>query len=65
MQGSGTLKLANFGLTKTLPFEMESMFRLSDETCSFRYMAPELFRHEPYDLKVHSPALPTAPYLHT
>lgn len=31
---------------------MDSKFRLTGETGSYRYMAPEVFRHEPYNFKV-------------
>ena len=51
------MKLADFGLSKTLPinkhasFDLESKFKLTGETGSYRYMAPEVFRHEPYNYK--------------
>lgn len=55
----GTVKLADFGLSKTLPVNrhadfgyMDSKFRLTGETGSYRYMAPEVFRHEPYNSRV-------------
>ncbi len=28
------------------------VYKLTGETGSYRYMAPEVFRHEPYNLKV-------------
>lgn len=55
---TGSLKLADFGLSKSLPvnkhasYDLESKFRLTGETGSYRYMAPEVFRHEPYNFKV-------------
>jgi len=55
----GIVKLADFGLSKTLPWnkhaDMQSLdakFRLTGETGSYRYMAPEVFRHEPYNNRV-------------
>jgi tRNA A-37 threonylcarbamoyl transferase component Bud32 len=54
----GTMKLADFGLSKSLPvnkhasYDLESKFKLTGETGSYRYMAPEVFRHEPYNFKV-------------
>ena len=47
---TGSLKLADFGLSKSLPvnkhasYDLESKFRLTGETGSYRYMAPEVFR---------------------
>ena len=35
-------------------FDLESKFKLTGETGSYRYMAPEVFRHEPYNFKVNS-----------
>eukprot|EP00887_Chlorella_sp_A99_P006013 scaffold27.g6013.t1 len=56
---TGTVKLADFGLSKTLPVNrhaeygyLDSKFRLTGETGSYRYMAPEVFRHEPYNSRV-------------
>eukprot|EP01025_Chloroclados_australasicus_P063609 TRINITY_DN8425_c0_g1_i2.p1 TRINITY_DN8425_c0_g1~~TRINITY_DN8425_c0_g1_i2.p1 ORF type:complete len:231 (+),score=23.47 TRINITY_DN8425_c0_g1_i2:2-694(+) len=67
---SGTVKVADFGLCKTLPKLKSSgidatknaaqsndskatdRFRLTGETGSYRYMAPEVFLHEPYNTKV-------------
>lgn len=55
---TGTIKLADFGLSKSLPvnkhasYDLESKFKLTGETGSYRYMAPEVFRHEPYNFKV-------------
>lgn len=58
MFNSGVVKLADFGLSKTLPinkhakYDLEDKFKLTGETGSYRYMAPEVFRHEPYNNKV-------------
>ncbi|KAL4856575.1 SUMO-activating enzyme subunit 2 [Chlorella vulgaris] len=56
---TGMVKLADFGLSKTLPINkhaefgyLDSKFRLTGETGSYRYMAPEVFRHEPYNSRV-------------
>lgn len=58
---SGVVKLADFGLSKTLPVtkhadaaagRLDGTFRLTGETGSYRYMAPEVFRHEPYNSRV-------------
>eukprot|EP00804_Cyclotella_cryptica_P007691 CCRYP_001327-RA/>CCRYP_001327-RA protein AED:0.06 eAED:0.06 QI:473/1/1/1/0.6/0.33/6/1300/759 len=48
---SGTLKIADFGLAKIRPnpeqTEQEA-FMMTGETGSYRFMAPEVFRHEEY-----------------
>jgi len=58
---SGVIKVADFGLSKSLvPVEKHGQlsmshnttYKLTGETGSYRYMAPEVFRHEPYNLKV-------------
>lgn len=55
---TGVMKLADFGLSKSLPmnkhagYDLEDTFTLTGETGSYRYMAPEVFRHEPYNFKV-------------
>eukprot|EP00198_Chlamydomonas_reinhardtii_P014004 XP_001703341.1 predicted protein [Chlamydomonas reinhardtii] len=58
---SGVIKVADFGLSKSLvPVERHGglshdiniTYKLTGETGSYRYMAPECFRHEPYNLKV-------------
>ena len=55
---TGIVKLADFGLSKTLPLNkhaeyvggtLDTKFKLTGETGSYRYMAPEVFRHEPYN----------------
>ena len=59
---TGTIKLADFGLSKSLPvnkhagYDLDSKFKLTGETGSYRYMAPEVFRHEPYNFKVLLPS---------
>ncbi|KAJ9510595.1 hypothetical protein QJQ45_027481 [Haematococcus lacustris] len=60
---SGVVKVADFGLSKSLvPVEKHGQlsmteedattYKMTGETGSYRYMAPEVFRHEPYNLKV-------------
>jgi hypothetical protein len=53
----------DFGLSKSLvPIERHGkmtlasnqVYKLTGETGSYRFMAPEVFRHEPYNLKVGS-----------
>ena len=48
---SGTMKIADFGLAKIRPNpeqnEVEA-FHMTGETGSYRFMAPEVFRHEEY-----------------
>lgn len=61
---TGVMKLADFGLSKSLPmnkhagYDLEDTFTLTGETGSYRYMAPEVFRHEPYNYKVPPSRLP-------
>ena len=61
---TGTIKLADFGLSKSLPvnkhagYDLDSKFKLTGETGSYRYMAPEVFRHEPYNFKARGPGRP-------
>ena len=44
----GTIKLSDFGLSKSLPvnkhagYDINATFRLTGETGSYRYMAPEV-----------------------
>lgn len=44
----GTIKLSDFGLSKSLPinkhagYDVNATFRLTGETGSYRYMAPEV-----------------------
>ena len=48
------LKIGDFGLSKTLsvrnkmPTDIDQNFTMTGETGSYRYMAPEVFRHEFY-----------------
>lgn len=48
------LKIGDFGLSKTLsvrnrvPQDLSQTYKLTGETGSYRYMAPEVFRHEYY-----------------
>ncbi|GIL72919.1 hypothetical protein Vretimale_4568 [Volvox reticuliferus] len=60
---SGVIKVADFGLSKSLvpverhgglagALDINVTYKLTGETGSYRYMAPECFRHEPYNLKV-------------
>lgn len=57
MFDEGTIKVADFGLSKSLPvnkhasYDLDSKFKLTGETGSYRYMAPEVFRHECYNFK--------------
>mmetsp|Transcript_7721 Transcript_7721/g.28469 ORF Transcript_7721/g.28469 Transcript_7721/m.28469 type:complete len:518 (-) Transcript_7721:208-1761(-) len=53
---SGVLKLVDFGLSKTLSVRhkhaqqtLNDQYELTGETGSYRYMAPEVFRHEKYN----------------
>lgn len=52
------LKIGDFGLSKTLsvrnrlPQDMSQAYNLTGETGSYRYMAPEVFRHEYYGTPV-------------
>ncbi len=54
----GSAKLADFGLSKTLPvnkhaaFDLDDKFKLTGETGSYRFMAREVFVHEAYNNKV-------------
>ncbi|KAL7551792.1 hypothetical protein ACHAWF_014983 [Thalassiosira exigua] len=48
---NGTLKIADFGLAKIRPnpeHTEEQTFLMTGETGSYRFMAPEVFRHEEY-----------------
>ncbi len=48
---SGTLKITDFGLAKVRPdptTKETQQFRMTGETGSYRFMAPEVFRHEEY-----------------
>lgn len=56
---SGVVKVADFGLSKSLVpvdkhgnMQLNDTYKMTGETGSYRYMAPEVFRHEPYNTKV-------------
>ena len=65
----GTIKLADFGLSKTLPvnkhagFDLDSRFKLTGETGSYRFMAREVFVHEAYNNKARAAMPCTDTYL--
>ena len=65
----GTVKLADFGLSKTLPvnkhaaFDLDDKFKLTGETGSYRFMAREVFVHEAYNNKVNCHCTCLGPYL--
>ncbi|MCO5614651.1 hypothetical protein L7F22_068935 [Adiantum nelumboides] len=47
------LKVGDFGLSKLILVKnLHEVYKLTGETGSYRYMAPEVFRHKPYDTKV-------------
>lgn len=49
---SGVLKISDFGLAKVRPNPSKKevdTFRMTGETGSYRFMAPEVFRHENYN----------------
>eukprot|EP00903_Cladosiphon_okamuranus_P008928 g8546.t1 len=51
---NGNLKLIDFGLAKMLPddaTESEDTYQMTGEVGSYRYMAPEIVRHQPYNAK--------------
>eukprot|EP00873_Tetraselmis_striata_P037854 jgi/Tetstr1/458118/TSEL_004286.t1 len=55
VQNTGVVKIADFGLSKTLPTSLanhDDQYKMTGETGTYRYMAPEVFRHEPYNAKV-------------
>merc|ERR1712232_461542 len=53
---SGCLKIADFGLAKIRPSPKsqneQDQFTMTGETGSYRFMAPEVFRHESYNERV-------------
>jgi hypothetical protein len=53
---AGRLKVADFGLSKLIKARhnqgMQDPYQMTGETGSYRYMAPEVFRHENYDKSV-------------
>ena len=48
---AGEVKLTDFGLSVKLPDEATDAGFLTPECGSYRWMAPEVLRHEPYDKK--------------
>ncbi|CAG9464939.1 unnamed protein product [Pedinophyceae sp. YPF-701] len=67
MFDTGIIKVADFGLSKSLvlnknknkhgnvqlsDLQEDDTYQMTGETGSYRYMAPEVFRHEPYNNKV-------------
>ena len=49
---SGTLKISDFGLSKIRPYPNKkeaATFTMTGETGSYRFMEPEVFRHEDYN----------------
>jgi serine/threonine protein kinase len=47
------LKVGDFGLSKLIKAKsMTDMYQMTGETGSYRYMAPEVFLHRPYDKMV-------------
>ncbi len=54
---NGTVKIFDFGLAKTLPLHADtedSLFLLTGNTGSLRYMSPEVALNLPYDLRADS-----------
>ncbi|CAM9764070.1 unnamed protein product [Ectocarpus sp. 12 AP-2014] len=51
---NGCLKLLDFGLSKIVPLDSteDDTYEMTGEVGSYRYMAPELVKHEPYNVKV-------------
>lgn len=50
-----TIKITDFGLAKFVPQKnkfLEDKYTLTGETGSYRFMAPEVYRHEPYNRAV-------------
>lgn len=45
-------KITDFGLAKFFPGSMEETYQMTGEAGSYRFMAPEVFKHEEYDEKV-------------
>ena len=55
-----TIKIADFGLAKYVPIKNDESaagkqvdtYKLTGGTGSYRYMAPEVYLHQPYDISV-------------
>ena len=54
IDGSGHAKISDFGLAKVVDQlkQLDEHYVMTGETGSYRYMAPEVFRHERYNDKV-------------
>ena len=54
VDGSWHVKISDFGLAKVVDQlkALDERYKLTGETGSYRYMAPEVFRHESYNAKV-------------
>lgn len=53
LTAGGVWKVCDFGLSRLLPGKaLTDRYHLTGETGSYVYMAPEVFRHESYSLKV-------------
>ena len=54
IDGSGHVKISDFGLAKVVDQlkALDEKYVMTGETGSYRYMAPEVFRHEPYGAAV-------------
>lgn len=51
IDNAGTLKISDFGLAKVrskLPGKIDEEYTMTGETGSYRFMAPEVYRHEDY-----------------
>ena len=64
LSGDDIVKVSDFGLAKYVPRGSKTLndkFKMTGETGSYRYMAPEVFKHEPYNqaVDVYSFALVT------
>ncbi|KAL4639549.1 hypothetical protein ACB092_03G226200, partial [Castanea dentata] len=50
---AGNLKVGDFGLSKLIKVQnTHDVYKMTGETGSYRYMAPEVFKHRRYDKKV-------------
>jgi serine/threonine protein kinase len=55
INGDDRIKVTDFGLSKFIPCKNKTLgdkFVMTGETGSYRYMAPEVFKHEDYNEKV-------------